>query len=210
MSETYILSVYLESFLKGYRSDFIMLNKLYILVLIFLNVCCASILAQSQAGLYLTASDFSNKKLSHLSKRSCIKTHEVFKKDLIEIKCNDSIYTYKKDSVYGYRSKDGMDYRIVNGKFYTILNSGEAILIYKRQEGIFAKGQAPIFRYYFSKDYSTDLYALNLKNLETVFEDNKAYLKLLELRYGDNSNLLEYDNLHKMYKINRLLKLSEN
>lgn len=190
--------------------DFIMNNKIYISIVIVLNFFCASVFAQSQAGLYLTATDFSNKKLSHQSKYSHIKTHEVLKKDLIEIICNDSTYTYKKDSVYGYRSKDGTDFRIVNCKFYIILNSEEAILIYKRQEGIVTKGQAPTFRYYFSKDFSSNLIELNLKNLEMAFEDNKAFLKLLELRYSDNSDLLEYDVIHKMYKINRLLKLSEN
>lgn len=190
--------------------DFIMINKLYISLIIFLNVFCASVFAQSQAGLYLTASDFSNKKLSHQSKKSHVKTHEVFRKDLIEIVCNDSTYTYKKDSVYGYRSQEGIDYRIVEGKYFPILNSDETILIYKLQESTGMKGQAPTFTYYFSKDYPSNLYTLNLRNLETVFSTNKAYLKMLEVHFGDNSDLLEYDHIHKMYKINRLLKLSEN
>lgn len=190
--------------------DFIMINKLYISIVIVLNVFCASVFAQSQAGLYLTATDFSHKKLSHQSKHSHIKTHEVFKKDLIEIICNDSTYTYKKDSVYGYRSNDGIDYRIVERKYYPILNSGETILIYKWQENTGMKGQEPTFRYYFSKDYASNLYVLNLRNLETVFASNKSYLKILEVHFGDNSDLLEYDTIHKMYKINRLLKLSEN
>lgn len=187
-----------------------MIKKLSISLVAVLNVFCASTYAQSQAGLYLTAHDFSNKKLSHQSKHSHVKTHEVFKKDYIDIICNDSTYTYKKDSVYGYRSKDGIDYRIIEGKYYPILNSGETILIYKWQESVGMKGQAPTFSYYFSKDHISNLHALNLKNLETVFANYKAYLKILEVHFGDNSDLLEYDRIHKMYKINRLLKLSEN
>ena len=73
-----------------------------------------------------------------------------FLKDYIDIICNDSTYTYKKDSVYGYRSKDGIDYRIIEGKYYPILNSGETILIYKWQESVGMKGQAPTFSYYFN------------------------------------------------------------
>lgn len=187
-----------------------MINRLYISIVTVLNVFCASIYAQSQARLYLTASDFRYKRLSHQSRHSHIKTYEFFKKDFIEIICNDSTYSYRKDSVYGYRSNDGIDYRIVERNYYSILNSGETILIYKLQESPGMKGQAPTFTYYFSKDHVSNLYTLNLRNLETVFSTNKPYLKMLEVHFGDNPDLLEYDNIHKMYKINRLLKLSEN
>lgn len=166
--------------------------------------------AQSGAGLYLTASDFAAKKLSYQSKHSHVKTHEVFKKDIIQIVCNDSAYTFKKDSVYGYRSKDGVDYRIAEGKFFPIINPAETILIYKWQESTGMKGQAPTYKYYFSKDHNSPLYVLSLNNLEKVFASNKNYLKMLEVHFGDQSDLLEYDKIHAMYKINRLLKLSEN
>jgi len=183
--------------------------KLYI-VIFLIALSGINVFAQSGAGLYLTASDFVSKKLSYQSKHSRVKTHEVFKKDIIQIICNDSTYTFKKDSVYGYRSKDGIDYRIVEGKLFPIINPAESILIYKWQESAGMKGQTPTFKYYFSKDHHSPLYILSLNNLEKVFASNKKFLKILEMYFGDHSNLLEYDSVHAIYKINRLLKLSED
>lgn len=167
-------------------------------------------MAQSEAGLYLSANDFVEKKLSHQSKRSYIKTHELFKKDIIQIICNDSVITYNKDSVYGYHSNEGIDYRIVEGKCFPIINSGEPILIYKWKESPEMKGQSPTYTYYFSKDHTAPLFILNLNNLAAAFALNTTYLKMLEMHFGDRPDLLEFDSLNRMYKINRLLKLSEN
>lgn len=164
---------------------------------------------QSGSGLFLTANDYAIKKLSHQSKRSRVRTHDLFKKDIIQIVCKEGKFTYKKDSVYGYRSMDGTDYRIVNGKYYTILNPEETILIYKRQESPGIKAQAPTYKYYFSKDFNSPLYILNLNNLFEVFVSYKKFLKILEMYFGDHSSLIEYDSVHGMYKINRLLKISE-
>jgi hypothetical protein len=185
-----------------------MKTKIYILFL--LVVIKSALVAQSFCGLYLTAEDFHIGKLSHSSKNSKLKLHEIFKKDIIEVRANDSLYTYLKKDIYGYHSNEGIDYRFINEKAYTILNPGETILLYSLLATPTMKGQSPSYHYYFSNDYKSAILPLNLRNIESSFLTNKKFLEFIEIHFSDNSNLLEYDNIHKIYKINRLLNLSEN
>jgi len=159
-------------------------------------------------GVYLTAEDFKLRKLTHASKHTHLKLHEVFKKDKIEVKLNDSTYTYKKADVYGYRESSGEEYRIIDRKFYLIINPLENILIYKVPRGTAQKGSTQTYAYYFSVNHSSSLMELTLKNVEKAFANNKKFDEFVEVHFKNDADLLEYDAEHKMYKLNRLYSLS--
>jgi hypothetical protein len=160
-------------------------------------------------GIYLTGNDFSKRKLAHASPHTHIKLHEVFKTDIVEVKCNDSLFSYKKSDVFGYKDNTGQSYRFFDKKIYPILNSGEKILIYKIQDKIGFKGQAPVESYHFSRDAGSPIYLLTISNLETAFSENKEFQKLLEIHFSNDNQLIEYDKQHGEYKLNRILELSQ-
>ncbi|MDP2386954.1 MAG: hypothetical protein Q8M29_11320 [Bacteroidota bacterium] len=159
-------------------------------------------------GIYRSAEDFVSRKLSHGSKHTHIKLHEVFKKDIIEVKHNDSNYVYKKQEVFGYKENTGEEFRIHDYKFYQILNPTEKILIYKIPHGIPQKGQAQAYSYFFSKSASSSILPLTLKEIENQFAGNVKFDEFIETHFKSDGDLLEYDNIHKMYKLNRLYELS--
>lgn len=159
-------------------------------------------------GIYLTAEDFKLKKLTHASKHTHLKLHEVFKKDIIEVKLNDSTYTYEKKDVYGYRESSGEEYRIIDGKFHLIVNPSENILIYKVPKGTVQKGLTQTYAYYFSVNHSSSIMELTMRNVEKAFGNNKKFDEFVEIHFKSDSDLLEYDSEHKMYKLNRLYSLS--
>ncbi len=189
--------------MKNRAIKIMVLNTLLVLSTIHLY-------SQNKEGLYLTAGDFANNNLTHSCKDTRIKLHEVFKKDLVEVKCNDSLYAYNKKDVFGYRDSDGKTYRFYDGKIYPIANPNETILIYKVSNGMATKGQAQTFSYYFSKNASASIIPLSMTNLQNSFSDNKVFQEILEIHFNDSSDLLEYDRTHKMYKLNRLLEIAKN
>ncbi len=187
-----------------------MKTKAYMILQLLLYLSFVGISQNMEAGVYLCAEDFKKQKTSYASKHTRLKLHEVFKKDLIEIKTKDSTYTFKKKSIYGYRDKGGNSYRFYEDKIFTVINPGETIVIYKVSSLLPQKGQVLIYKYYFSAEADKKICPLELYQLEGAFSQNQSFLELLEIHFTTTSNLLEYDKFHKMYKINRLWMISTN
>lgn len=164
--------------------------------------------AQKEQGLYLTALDYSQGKLLHGEKKTHVRNHELLHKDLITVRCDDSVYTYSKKDVYGYADKSGV-YRLVNNKAYTILNPGEEIPLYMRTIGTGFKNSPLIEKYYYSKDAAAPLRPLTLNNVLRDFSGHRAFSGLIRLCFTNNYDLLEYDAAHREFRINRLLDISD-
>ena len=62
--------------------------------------------------------------------------------------------------------------------------------------------------YFFSKDAGSEILPLSLENLERTFSFDKSFTNILEIHFKKDDDLLEYDSIHKMYKLNRLLQIS--
>lgn len=184
-----------------------------ILYKMFLVLIGPTLICFSQGGtqgIFLNADDFRAQKLTHASVHTHIKLHEVFKKKIVEVKVRDSSYIYKKASIFGYRDKEGISCRFFNDEIFPILNPNETILIYRLDTAIPSKGLTKTYSYYFSADATRAVFPLLIANLEKEFKGNKAFLNLLEVHFSNSSDLSEYDPVHKMYKLNRLLELAEN
>jgi hypothetical protein len=59
--------------------------------------------------------------------------------------------------------------------------------------------------YYFSTGPDGQVRALTLENLRQTFPDNHKFLDSLEATFRGQHKLSEYDEVHKMFKVNRLL-----
>lgn len=158
-------------------------------------------------GIYLHSEDFLNHKITLASKYTRIKLHEIVNKDLVVIKTKDSTYTYFKDSIFGYQDNEGNSFRFYNGKNYPIVNPTETILIYKVSNGPVQKGQTKMYSYFFSKDVHSKIYPLKMNYILDEFNNNKPFTNILETHFNNTDNLLEYDETHHIYKINRLLEI---
>lgn len=182
----------------------------YILIQI---ICLFSGLAHAQnngRGIYLTSENFLSHKVSLASKHTRIKLHEIVNKELVVIKTKDSTSTFFKDSIFGYQDKEGNSFRFYNGEIYPIINPTETILIYKVSNGPVQKGQTKTYSYFFSKDVHSKIYPLKMNYILDEFNSNKPFTNILETHFNNTSNLLEYDDVHKVFKINRLLQITKN
>lgn len=179
----------------------------YILIQI---ICLFSGLAHAQnngRGIYLSSEDFLSHNVTFASKHTRIKLNEIVNKEVVVIKTKDSTYTYFKDSIFGYQDNEGNSFRFYNGKTYPIINPTETILIYKVSNGPVQKGQTKLYSYFFSKDAHSKICPLQMNYILDEFNDNKAFTNTIETHFNNTDNLLEYDETHHIYKINRLLEI---
>ena len=186
-----------------------MKSQHYILVQI---ICLFSNLSQGQnngRGIYLTSEDFLNHKVTLASKYTRIKLHEIVNKELVVIKTKDTTYTFFKDSIFGYQDNEGNSFRFYNGNIYPIVNPTETILIYKVSDGPVQKGQPKTYTHFFSKDARSKIFPLTMNCILTEFNNNKPFTNTLEIHFNNKNNLLEYDDTHHLFKINRLLELTK-
>ncbi|MBL7931593.1 MAG: hypothetical protein JNL60_06820 [Bacteroidia bacterium] len=168
--------------------------------------------AQRALGIYATANDFIQGRLSYESTKQNpfrIKLHELFNKSYITVKTKTSRIVLSKDSVFGYKDNQGVVYRYFKHQKYILLNPSEEILLYKQElkVGEAKYRQVAVF-YFFSEKAGSPILPLSILNLETCFQNNKRFTEFLEIYFKNDLELSEYDYNHNMYKLNRLFELS--
>lgn len=177
----------------------------YILFLLHL-----SIYGQNIKGIYLSANDFEIEKLSFHSSSKKSEARLRVHKSFIKVKFNDSTFAFKKDSIFGYKDKEGYCYRFYNKDIYTILNAGRELVLYRITETTGTpKDPSSFTTYYFSRGASSNIHLLTLAVVLSVFSDNLEFQNLIDIHFRDDADLIEFDRVHKEYKLNRLLELSK-
>jgi hypothetical protein len=185
-------------------------NLIIAAILIIKSFSCYS--QKDSSGIYFTANDYILHKLSYAidckTEKHSIKADMVFDSKDILIKHKGATYKYSKDSVYGIRHCDGSITRLYHNSEYPIINPYETILIYKVVSGPYGKGSPSVTKYYFSKDAQSDLQEMTIHNLKAAFPDNHKFHDLIDMEFHHDDELITYDEMHKMMKINRILFVS--
>ncbi|MEJ7738309.1 MAG: hypothetical protein WKF97_12845 [Chitinophagaceae bacterium] len=95
-------------------------------------------------------------------------------------------------------------------KGYTVLNSVEPIVIYKYMHRAHSPKEAEKYgpKYFFTTKSSDVLKKLTKENLKKSFPTDHAFHDALDANFKQDAELINYDDFHKMYKVNRLLQNS--
>lgn len=98
--------------------------------------------------------------------------------------------------------------KAANDKNYTALNAKEPIVIYKYQHPGHSPKEAEKYtpKYFFTTGTSDLLQDLTRSNLKKAFPANHPFHDALDATFKDDKELISYDDFHKMYKVNWLLK----
>ena len=169
---------------------------------------------KDSSGIYQTATDFKNQKLSYAinykTEKHKINDYVLFNDAALKVKHHDTTYTLQKSETYGYRNTKGEDFRFVDDKTYEILNPGEAILIYVYQHPAHSPKEVTKYvpMYFFSKDAVAVPQALTKANLKAAIPNNHKFHDALDAQFKDDDELYTYDSFHKMYKLNRIYESS--
>lgn len=91
-------------------------------------------------------------------------------------------------------------------KGYTVLNSGEPIVIYKYQHAGHSAKEVEKYvpKYFFTTGSSNVLQELTKTNLKKTFPNAHPFHDALDANFKSDKELIEYDDFHKVYRINRV------
>jgi hypothetical protein len=163
---------------------------------------------KTSGGVYLTAEDYMNGKLTMAGESGSghkIEVHNLTGKPFIHVTDGTETREFDKSSIYGYRDHEGKAFRFVGNDVYEIRDAGK-LFIYET-ERIVRKGTAES-AYFFSVGAAGEVFPLTLLNLKKACPGNHGFHDSLDATFRSDSELTRYDSLHKMFKVNRLLVAS--
>lgn len=160
-------------------------------------------------GLYLTADDFIDQKLSYANncktERHKIRLNDFFGRNFITVVHGDSTFRLYKNAIWGYKVNDNKVVHFQGKKELEVVSNGP-LIIYKHEVAKPPRGKTNVTNYYFSKDAKSLVLRLTISNLKEAFPDNHFFHDEIDRLFKYNTELASYDALHKMYRINWLLK----
>lgn len=174
---------------------------------LFVSITVATKGQKDSSGVYMTAVDFTNKKLTYgincKTENHKIKLNNFFNRDYITVIHEGNKYNISKDSVFGFKTCNGSSYRIADKIDYTILNADDNLLLYEFIPMSAPKNpQPPVHK--FSKGADGPMLDLTIENVKNIYPDNHLFHDEIENTFRSNSSLLSYDRYHKQYKLVRL------
>ena len=191
--------------MKGRRFLFLLAGSVFLLAQ-------GGLAQKDSSGIYKTAQDFRERKLSYAinykTEKQKIKDDFLFHENKIVVKHRGNTYTLRKDSTYGYRNTRGEVFRFIDKKDYRVLNPNEDLLIYVYQPPVLVPKEADKYSplYFFSTDAASAPQPLTKANLKAAFPNHHKFHDALDENFKKDEELIDYDDFHKSYKLNRVYK----
>lgn len=161
------------------------------------------------SGVYLTATDYKDGRLAFegdcRSKDHKLELHDVLNKPYIHVTHSGEKRRYEKRDLFGFRACNGRDYRFVSNLEYQILEAKDLYVYAREVSERHGKVSEMVREYYFSVGADGQVRPLTSKNLKQAFPDNHRFHDSLDATFRGRDEVSEYDEFHKMFKVNRLL-----
>lgn len=162
----------------------------------------------NRSGLYLTAQDFINKKLSYSNEntngRYKIKVAPLFNKERVRVIQNGEKYDFFQPDLFGYRSEN-LDFRFFNDQQYKVVDNSFFYMYTRIVSVVEGKVHTQKTNYYFSKLSDGNIMDLTLYNLKKAYPENHKFQDLLDVYFRYDNDLNWYDSFNKMYKVEHIL-----
>lgn len=179
--------------------------KLFITALLVI-VFVQNTFAKQTIGLYLTAEDYLNHKLSYESdgsKGNKVFLHAVFGGYKVVVVQNGQKHAFSKGEIFGYRLND-QDYRYFNNSAYHIIDT-KGFYIYGYSKLVPAgKGVKDAESFYFSSKADNEIKPLTMDKLQMVFAKDPRFLYSIQGFFRSDNELTAYDANLKEYKLKYL------
>lgn len=188
------------------------MKTIYLIAFTSLFFCFKSFCQNKQQGVFLSAIDFTNNKITCSpieEKKYKFHLNEIINSDYLKITIGDSVIKFDKDSLFGYRDNEGNSFRFFNKNNYKIISVNESLVLYTQTTIGGYKNKQFITNYYFSLNTNSPVLPLNKWNLKSAFPSNNVFQELLDMYFNNDDELSTYDNYNNTYKLNIALKLSK-
>jgi hypothetical protein len=163
--------------------------------------------AHGRSGLFVTAADFTEGRLSFegdcSAKTHNVNVHDFLHRRYVDVTHDSKRYRYQKSNLFGFRACDGRRYRFGGTREYEVLEAKE-IYIYAYQAWVRAGRISRKVRYYsFSVGPDGPLLSLTPDNLKRAFPGDSRFHASLD-RLAGPTGVQKYDQAHQMFTVNWL------
>jgi len=170
--------------------------------------------SNGSSGIYLTARDFYNHKLTYgfdcNTSTGKLKLNDMFGSSSGYIVSKGEKHSFDKYKTYGYQNCDNEIYRFFGKDAYQIIDTTEFYLYYRYQqvEKVKGKGLVKTDEYFFSKDGGSPIQMLTAENLKRAFPDNHPFHYAIDSHFRTDQELISYDSFSGCYKLKYLYNQS--
>jgi hypothetical protein len=134
-----------------------------------------------------------------------VELHDFWHKPFIQLTHAGVTRKYLKSEILGFRSCEGRDYRFVGNCEYRILEA-KRIVLYSVDMPL---GRTSVRLYCFSDGADGQVLPLTRENLKCTFPDNHRFHDALDITFDKDDELTQYDEFHRMFKVNHLLEMAD-
>ncbi|GEP98411.1 hypothetical protein [Chitinophaga cymbidii] len=180
--------------------------KRLILSLSVISLTLSGFQAFAQSGVYLSAKDFENAKLSYTEHH--INAHIPLRYSKVKVNTPGETLLLNKSEVFGYRDEKQRDYRFINNHAYRILDH-QYFHVYSRDVEVSkGKGRIKETKYYFSTHADGEMHPLTIANLKKAFPEHKRFHELLDMQFRHDPELAWYDQHAQQFKVKSIFEQS--
>ena len=170
---------------------------------------------KGSSGIYMTASAYQNGVLTAEgrcdSKEHELELHDVLNKTYIHATHGSETRRYDQRDIFGFRSCEGLDYRFVENREYQILEAKRIYVYFIKVRMPNTPGARASWlksEYHFSVGAEGPVLLLTVDNVKRAFPDDHRFHDSLEQTLASGQKLAQYDEVHKMFRVNWLLMAS--
>lgn len=162
------------------------------------------------AGLYSTADDFQQQKITYAldcsNGKDKLKLNDLFGSSKGYIISKGEKHSFTKRSVYGYRTCKNENYRFFKNTAYRIVDTAEFYIYYRNMQAGPNKGKGTLRAdtYFFSTQANNTIQLLTLDNLKKAFPGNRSFQYALDAHFRSDKDLAAWDAYGKTYKVKYL------
>lgn len=179
-------------------------------IIFWLLVSLRATAQTDSVGIYLTAHDYVQGKLSY--KASCLtNNNKKLGRSYVAALKKQEQYHLEKSTWFGFHDCISGDHRFYKKYKYRILHYSEELCLYSKEilqpKGKFVETET---RYYFSRKIDGLIAPLEIKILKKAFPENEKFHDLLDEEFGNDSNLIHFDKVTRRYQLIEVYELSTN
>lgn len=167
--------------------------------------------ANAQSGIYESADDFENGKLSYRQEegeKHSIRTEIPLNQCIVKVKNGDESHKLIKVDLYGYRNNKNEDFRFYDDIKYKIIDPSHFYIYSRVVNVIDGKARTRETKYFFSKDADSPIMELTRNNLKRAFPGHQDFHFLIDMQFRNDRELLAYDSHYRQYKLKSLFSRS--
>ena len=161
-----------------------------------------------RSGVYLTAADFTARRLAH--EIDCrvathmIDRHTFLNRPYVDVTHRDERMRHAKAEIFGYRGCDSTDVRFAEGREYRVLATAP-MLLYERRWRRPGRTAIMFVERRFSTSADAPLRPLTRDEIKRAYPDNPMLHRLLDEEVRSDEELMAFDAAHGTYRITQLL-----